>query len=458
LTENGLQEKVLAMTRIVVVGMGYVGIPMAAVLADVPGFAVVGIQRRSPRSAWKIDLLNQGKSPFAGDEPGLDELLTRVVDKGTFSVTDDYSVIREADYILINVQTPADGADNEPHYLEIKAVAQHIGVNLKKGAMVILESTVAPGTTLNIVRPILEEASGLTAGKDFGLAYSYERLMPGHLIDYIVNLPRIVGGINAESEEKARQLYAAIVKSDILTTDIISAETAKTMENAYRDVNIAFANEMALICESLGIDVWEVRRLINSRPQRDMHLPGPGVGGHCLPKDSWLLRYGVKAYGTNELADVEQETQLLVMARAINSAMPEYMLKLIHKALAHHGLAWSQAQLTILGVSYLENSDDVRNSPAYDLIERLESQGATLIAHDPYVREFPQAKFTQDLKEAISKSDGLILVTKHREYEHLDLQWAKTLMRTPILVDGRNTYSKHLAQEKGFYYLGLGKG
>lgn len=430
---------------------------MAAVLADVPGYAVVGIQRRSPRSAWKIDLLNQGKSPFSGDEPGLPELLARVVGKDTFTVTDDYGAIREADYTLINVQTPVDLSDNEPQYLEIREAAQHIGAHLQPGAMVILESTVAPGTTLNVVRPILEETSGLTAGKGFGLAYSYERLMPGHLIDYIINLPRIVGGIDAESERKAKQLYASIVKSNILTTDILTAETAKTMENAYRDVNIAFANEMALICESLGIDVWEVRRLINSRPQRDMHLPGPGVGGHCLPKDSWLLRYGVKAYGTQELADLDQETQILVLARTINKAMPEHMLKMVDKALARHKLAWSQARLTILGVSYLENSDDVRNSPAYDLIQLCRSKGATIIAHDPYVREFPQAEFTQDLKEALSGADGFIIVTKHREYEQLDLGWAKSLMRTAIAVDGRNTFSKLQAREKGFYYLGLGK-
>jgi UDP-N-acetyl-D-mannosaminuronic acid dehydrogenase len=438
--------------------MGYVGIPMAAVLADVSGFSVTGIQRRSPRSAWKIDLLNQGKSPFAGDEPGLAELLARIVNQGTFSVTSDFSVIREADYVLINVQTPADGSDNEPQYREITAAAQDIGAHLKRDTAVILESTVAPGTTLNVVRPILEKASGLTAGEDFALAYSYERLMPGHLIDYIINLPRIVGGINAVSEAKARQLYAAVVKSDILTTDILSAETAKTMENAYRDVNIAFANEMALICESLGIDVWEVRRLVNSRPQRDMHLPGPGVGGHCLPKDSWLLRYGVKTYGTNELADVEEETRLLVLARTINRAMPEHMVRLVYKALAHHAMALGKARLAILGVSYLENSDDVRNSPAYDLIRELEPSGAQIIAHDPYVKEFPQAKFTRGLKEVVSGADVLVIVTKHREYEQLDLAWARSIMRTPIIVDGRDTFSQHLAQEHGFFYLGLGKG
>ncbi|MBW1714099.1 MAG: nucleotide sugar dehydrogenase, partial [Deltaproteobacteria bacterium] len=252
-------------TKIAVIGMGYVGIPCAALLADVDGFEVTGLQRRSVRSGWKIDVLNEGRSPIEGHEPGLEELLTKVVNKGTFKVVDDYSVIAQMDIVLIDVQTPTDGLDHQPTYDSLRAVCREVGRWMKPGTLVITESTVAPGTTENVVIPILERRSGLKAGADFSVGYSYERVMPGRLLDYIINLPRIIGGIDKKSEERARAMYAKIVKAELHTTDVLTAETSKTMENAYRDVNIAFANEMALVCEKLGIDVFEVRKLINSR-------------------------------------------------------------------------------------------------------------------------------------------------------------------------------------------------
>jgi UDP-N-acetyl-D-mannosaminuronic acid dehydrogenase len=207
-------------TKIAVIGMGYVGIPAAALLADVPGFDVTGIQRRSQRSGWKIDVLNSGKSPIEGEEPGLDELIARIVKKGSFRVTDDFSVIREMDIVLIDVQTPTDGEDHQPAYLSLKEVSREVGEYLKSGALVIIESTVAPGTTQNVVMPLLERKSGLKAGEDFCLAYSYERVMPGKLIEYIQNLPRIVGGLDKESERRAVEMYKKIVKSEIHSTDI----------------------------------------------------------------------------------------------------------------------------------------------------------------------------------------------------------------------------------------------
>jgi len=259
--------------KIAVVGMGYVGIPAAALLADVPGFDVTGIQRRSQRSGWKIDVLNAGRSPIEGDEPGLEELIAKVVKKGTFRVTDDFSALRKMDAILIDVQTPADSADHTPSYLSLKEVLRRVGEYMKKGALIIIESTVAPGTTQNVVQPILERKSGMKAGRDFYLAYSYERVMPGRLIEYIQNLPRIVGGFNKKSEELAVSLYKTIVREKIYSTDILTAETSKTMENAYRDVNIAFANEMALICENLNVNIYEIRGLINSRSSANLYSP-----------------------------------------------------------------------------------------------------------------------------------------------------------------------------------------
>ena len=443
----------VASHKIAVIGMGYVGIPVAALLADQKGVDVTGIQRRSQRSGWKIDALNAGKAPFEGEEPGLDDLISRIVKKGSFRVTDDFSVIKDMDIVLIDVQTPTDGADHMPRYLSLKEVSRHVGAHIKKGTLVVIESTVAPGTTQFVVQPILERKSGLKAGRDFYLAYSYERVMPGYLLDYIINLPRIVGGVNKKSCDKAVQMYKKIVKAKILSTDILTAETSKTIENAYRDVNIAFANETAIVCESLGIDVFEVRELINSRAERHMHVPGIGVGGHCLPKDTWLLNYGVKKYGKFPI-----NPEFVQLARKINDLMPIHATEMISEALASRKIALRDAKIALLGVAYLEDSDDVRNTPAYDLILEMEAYGAEVVAHDPYVRIFPEAELSRDLDHVVKGSDCIVIATKHKPYFKLNLKKVKSLMRTPIIIDGRNVLDRTKAEKAGFLYKGIGKG
>lgn len=442
-----------ALTKIAVIGMGYVGIPVAALLADRKGFDVTGIQRRSQRSGWKIDVLNAGKSPIEGEEPGLDDLIGRIVRKGSFRVTDDFSAIKDMDIVLIDVQTPTDGADHLPRYLSLKEVSRWVGTYIKKGTLVVIESTVAPGTTQFVIQPILERKSGLKAGQDFYLAYSYERLMPGCLLDYIINLPRIVGGVNKKSCDKAVEMYKQIVKAKILHTDILTAETSKTIENAYRDVNIAFANETAIVCESLGINVYEVRELINSRAERHMHVPGIGVGGHCLPKDTWLLNYGVKKYGKSPM-----NPEFVQLARKINDYMPIHATEMIRGALASKKIALRDAKIALLGVAYLEDSDDVRNTPAYDLIRELEAYGAEVVAHDPYVRAFPEAELSRDLDHVLKRADCVVICTRHKPYFKLKLKKVKSLMRTPIIVDGRNVLSRAEVEEAGFLYKGIGKG
>jgi UDP-N-acetyl-D-mannosaminuronic acid dehydrogenase len=437
---------------IIVIGMGYVGIPCAVLLADVPGHKVIGVQRRSERSGWKIDVLNKGLSPFDGQEPGLADLIGRVVEKGTFRVTDDISVCKDADVILIDVQTPTD-TRRVPEYLSLREVSTSVGQYMKKGALVVIESTVAPGTTQNIVQPILEETSGLKAGQDFYLAFSYERVMPGRLLEIMVDFPRVVGGIDARSTELAVELYGTIVKQEITATDVLTAELAKTVENAYRDVNIAFANEMALICESLGVDVYEMRELINARPDRHMHLPGAGVGGHCLPKDTYLLRFGVKEYGARDV-----DTGMITLARNINDAMPDHMARLVEEALAEAGRELKGARVAVLGIAYLEDSDDIRNTPAEPLIHTLRGRGAWVVAHDPYVWGYEGEELTRDLGKALRGADCLALVTKHQMYFELDLGHVKALMGTPVIVDGRNVFSAQACREAGFVYRGIGKG
>ncbi len=440
-------------TKIVVVGMGYVGIPAAALLADVDGYDVTGLQRRSKRSGWKIDVLNSGKSPFEGVEPGLDELIARVVKKGTFRVTDDVEVLRDTDIILIDVQTPTD-AQNIPQYLSLREVSSQIGKRIRPGVMVVVESTVAPGTTQNVVQKIIERESGLKAGVDFDLVFSYERVMPGRLIEYIVNMPRVVGGINEQSTRRAVEMYSKIVKAEIHTTDTLTAELAKTIENAYRDVNIAFANEMAMVCESFGVDVYEIIRIVNARHDRHMHIPGAGVGGHCLPKDPWLLRYGLYEYGSYKM-----EPEIISLARRINNHMPIHTTNLVENALLSRQIDPHDAIVVILGLAYLENSDDTRNTPAAAVETALQSKGAKIRLHDPYVRQwaFSEHPVYRDVYEAAKGADCLVLVTRHQEYFTLDLDRLKSVMRTPIIVDGRNVFDRVAIEAKGFEYRSIGK-
>jgi UDP-N-acetyl-D-mannosaminuronic acid dehydrogenase len=474
--------------------MGYVGIPCAALLADVDGFRVTGVQRRSVRSGWKIDVLNAGQCPFEGDEPGLAELIHRVaVEKKTFQVTDDYAVCREAQAVLIDVQTPVDD-DHVPRYASLREVCAQAGQHLQPGTLVIIESTVAPGTTQHVAQPILEESSGLQAGRDFHLAFSYERVMPGKLLAYITDMPRVVGGIDAESTRRAVELYGHIVRAEITASDCLTAEMAKVIENAYRDVNIAFANEVALACERMGVDVYDVRQLINARHDRHMHIPGAGVGGHCLPKDTYLLAYGVEAYGqggakrgdggTGRGGDGEKGRQgdevrngfeLVKMARQINDGMPAHMLGLVEEALSEAGQELAGARVAVLGVSYLEDADDTRNTPAVPLIVALQERGAEVVAHDPYVSEHewrlawpaePGAPLTADLAAALAGADCAVLVTRHQTYCDLaasnpdgsGLAWLKAQLGRPVLVDGRNVFEREACEQAGLVYRGVGKG
>jgi UDP-N-acetyl-D-mannosaminuronic acid dehydrogenase len=421
----------------------------------------VGVQRRSKRSGWKIDWLNEGKNPIGGDEPGLSDLIARVVKKGTFKVVDDISTCKDAEVVLIDVQTPTD-ANRVPNYDSLREVSVEVGKRLKRGTLVVVESTVAPGTTENLVKPILEKASGLKAGKDFCLAFCYERVMVGRLIKNIVDLPRVVGGINGESTERAMELYGHIVKAKLCPTDVLTAEVAKVVENTYRDVNIAFANEMALVCESLGVDVFKVRELVNtlpndpknpaSNPVRNMHFPGAGTGGHCLPKDPWLLKYGLDTYGKFKFLP-----KIIVDSRETNDFMPVHVVDLVEDALAEHGKKLKGAKVAILGVAFLENSDDTRNTPSATIYAELKKRGAKPVLHDPIVRDF-DLPFTRDLDEVLTSADAVVLSTKHKVYLSLDLGEMRRKLATPVLVDGRNAFTMEAATMVGLTYRGVGKG
>lgn len=444
-------------TNIVVIGMGYVGIPMAALLADVDDFFVTGVQRRSVRSGWKIDWLNQGKNPFEGEEPGLDELITRVVRNGKFKVTDKYDIVDNADFILIDVQTPVDDK-KIPRYESLRDVLKLVATHMKKGVTIIIESTVAPGTTDNIVQPILEHESGMKRCEDFYLIFSFERVMPGKLIEYIIDFPRVIGGGCDKANQKAKFLYGKVVKKELQVTDTLTAELTKCIENTYRDVNIAFANEMALVVEDFNRNIFEIVKLINYRHDRMMHYPGSGVGGHCLTKDPHLLVYGHRTYTKNKY-----ESEILLKSRELNDFMPEHMVELMEDAL-NEAKKHDNIKIALMGVSYKADCDDTRNTPSEKIISilknRYHSHNISYIAHDPWVREkdYKETELTDDFDAAVSKADVLIFATNHREYYSIDLDELKKKVRTPILIDGRNIFNKKEMIKKGFIYRKVGEG
>jgi UDP-N-acetyl-D-mannosaminuronic acid dehydrogenase len=248
-------------------------------------------------------------------------------------------------------------------------------------------------------------------------------------------------------------LYKTIVRKEITPAGVLTAELAKTMENAYRDVNIALANEMARVCEAMGVDVYEIRELMNARPDRNMHLPGAGVGGHCLPKDPWLLKFGVDTYGARPVL-----MRMIALARQVNDEMPLHLVDLVEEALAERGMALDGNHIAVLGVAYLEDSDDTRNTPAIPVIEALQDGGASVVAHDPYVRDLEGYELTRDLEMALKGTDAAVIVTKHRQYFDLDLSWLRETMRTPVLVDGRNVFDAASTRAEGFTYKAIGKG
>jgi len=472
--------------KIVVVGMGYVGIPVAVEFANA-GFDVVGVEILK----WKVDWIDEGKCPIQGNEPMLAELLEKVVKNNKLRATQDFSVCREADAILICTETPFDLKRKEPNYSALKSAVSSVAENIRKKSLIVVESTIAPKTMEKVVKPILEktfskkskksfgvdatefqqeflafsekpkafpengkpyfpynEKNGKKAGKDFYLANCPERVMPGKLLHNIENLDRVVGGIDQKSQELAVELYSHIVKGKLYPADCLTAEVVKTVENAYRDVQIGFANEIALICEKLGIDVFEVRELVNKCPYRNMHLPGAGVGGHCLPKDSWLLAYSVKD---------KIDPRMLMTAREINENMPLHMIELIEECFKEIKKDLKKSKISIFGLAYLQNSDDTRNTPSLPIIEKLKENGADVIVHDPYVKEYEGTHITDDIDKSLKGSDCLVLVTAHDEYKKLNLKKIKELMGTPLIVDGRNLFSKKECEKEGFVYKGVGK-
>ena len=434
---NDIQNRSL---RVTVLGSGYVGLPTAALFADA-GFHVTAVDIK----AEVVKAVNSGVSPV--NELGLKELISRNVKAGRLSASLNTSEMNEADAILISVQTPIT-QKRRPNLSFLKKALEDVGNAIRKGMLIVISSTVPPDTMQNMVKPKLGSLSGLKAETDFFLAYVPERIAPGNAIKEFVESPRLVGGIGPNSTKIASELFKTVCKT-VIETDATTAEIAKLAENTFRDINIAFANQLALICEQHGVDVTEVIKLANTHPRVNIHTPGPGVGGPCLPKDPYLLTYKTSLKTQN----------LIKTARKINDYMPKHIVKLILQALKNTGKDIKKSKIAILGTAYKVDVDDSRGSPSKPIIKELIRLGAKVIAYDPHCSETFGAQKAKSLKNTVEKADCTIIVTDHKEFRKLNLQEIKTLMNdNPAIIDGRRIINPHEAEKLGFIYYGIGYG
>ena len=425
--------------RLVVLGSGYVGLPTAAIFAEA-GFNVVAVDVKQE----VVDNINSGISPIR--EPGLQEIVKRSVVAGRLKASLNSQVdLRKAGAVIVSVQTPIYES-KRPNLSFLKKALEDVGKGYHSNMLVVVSSTIPPGTMLNLVKPKLEDLTGLSVESDFYLAYVPERIAPGRALQEFVESPRLVGGVGPNSTKVASELFRAVCKN-VIETDAATAEVAKLAENTFRDVNIAFANQLALICEQYGVDVKKVIELANTHPRVMIHTPGPGVGGPCLPKDPYLLIGGLKLGRLN----------LPGVARLINDNMPDHIVKMTLLALKDAGEDVRNVKVTVLGTVYKADVADSRLSPAEPIIRELLRLGIRVTAYDPYCQETFGAERAEGLQNAVKYSDCIIIVTDHKEFKKIDLQWLRSEVKErPLIVDARRVIDPSLARSHGFKYYGLG--
>lgn len=416
-----------------VLGLGYIGLPTAALLAA-RGHDVLGVDV-DPR---RLDLMAQGVLR----ETGLKELVEVGVLSGRLRTG---TAVQEADAFLVCVPTPRVAGRRDLTLADVLAAIESIAPHLRKGNLVVLESTVPPGTTDDVIRPGLDRLSGLSCGNDYFLACCPERVLPGNLVHELAHNARTVGGVDDESGRRAAALFRTVVSGEVIVTDARTAEMAKLMENTYAAVNIALANEFAGLAESAGVDVREAIALANRHPRVNLMNPGPGVGGHCIPVDPWFLVDGAFA-----------SADLISQALRTNDAMPGRVAFAIGEALARTGKPVRGARVVLMGVSYKGGVDDVRESPALGIASRLWELGADVIFQDPIATGFPHP-VQVDLLTAVSGADALAVIADHPQYLGLEplLPRLRRLMRpNPVFVDTRGV----VKSAEGFLFWRLGRG
>jgi UDP-N-acetyl-D-glucosamine dehydrogenase len=406
--------------RVAIIGLGYVGLPLAVEFADA-GLTVLPVDL----DPVKVEMLRQGRS-YIPDVP--EQRLKRVVDAGRLTATTDFSVLRDADAISICVPTPLRKT-KDPDLSYVVAAVEQVARFLREGQLVVLESTTYPGTTDEVVRPMLERG-GLVAGRDFFLAFSPERVDPANTEWHTGNTPKVVGGVDPQSTEVASALYGTIVGTTVQVSSTRVAEMVKLLENTFRAVNIGMVNELALMCRQMNIDVWEVIDAAKTKPFGFMAFyPGPGLGGHCIPIDPFYLSWKARQSGF--------ESRFIELAGHVNSSMPRYVVERVAEALNTVGKPIKGARIHLLGMAYKADVGDYRESPAIDIARTLRDRGAELTYSDPHVPSVDEHGVTMDATDIDvalgSGVDCVVIVTAHSAFDYVALA-----SRASLIVDTRN--------------------
>ncbi len=405
--------------RVGVIGMGYVGLPLAVEIAR-SRIKVVGVDVVQS----KVEQINRGSS-YIPDVPSSE--LLKHVQSGYFRAVTDFSVLRELDAIVICVPTPL-GKTKDPDLSMVVAAVEKIAENLKTNQLIVLESTTYPGTTEELMLPKLQE-SGLRVGRDFFLAFSPERVDPGNPIYNTRNTPKVIGVVTPQCLEVASRLYEQFIEKIVPVSSSRAAEMVKLLENTFRSVNIGLVNEVALMCDRLGVSVWEVIDAAASKPFGFMPFqPGPGLGGHCIPIDPLYLSWKLKT--------LNYRARFIELASEINADMPHYVVNKVNNALNDFSKSVKNSKVLILGVSYKRDIDDLRESPALDVLQLLQRRGAKVMYHDPYI---PEVEFDErslmsiDLDEGLRQADCTVIITNHS-----NLDYEKVVAASKVVIDTRN--------------------
>lgn len=427
-----MKEKLLSLIaerKIVVgvVGLGYVGLPLAVEKAKA-GFKTIGFDVQEE----KVKMVNAGHN-YIGDV--VDAELAQLVKKNILSATTDFSFIKDVDFIAICVPTPLD-AHQQPDISYVESSACSIARYLTKGTMVVLESTTYPGTTEELIKPILEKGSGLKCGEDFFLGFSPERVDPGNLIYKTKNTPKVVGAIGEDAREVIGAMYGAVLGDKVhAVSSPAVAEMTKILENTYRNINIGLINELAILCNRMNINIWEVIEAAKTKPFGfTPFYPGPGLGGHCIPLDPYYLSWKAREYGFH--------TSMIESSMMVNDRMPEYTVERCGKILNRHRKSLNGARILVLGIAYKQDIDDYRESPALRVIEELEKTGASVAFYDPYIPEYREhGKLRQGepalTAELLRLADLVVVTAAHTtiDYEFVQ-QHARAVFDTKNVMKG----------------------
>lgn len=417
--------------KICIVGLGYIGLPTAVMFAN-HNVRVHGVDVNEKA----ISMIQQKQLHI--EENGLQERLENAIDQGLLTVS---TKPVEADVFIIAVPSPIN-SDKTANLEYVRKATASVVPYLREGNLVILESTVPPKTVEDVMLPEIVK-SGLIIGEQVYVSHSPERVIPGRIFEELVNNDRIVGGVNEISAIKTKELYEVFVKGEIHLTDATTAELVKVMENTYRDVNIAFANELAKLAEKIDVNIWEAIKFANFHPRVNIHNPGPGVGGHCIAVDPWFLV---------ELSP--EHAEIIHKARMTNDGMPAYTAKKAWSILEAKGK--TNAKVAVLGLAFKGNVDDMRESPSTEVIHELQALGLHVVSYDPHIKENQHPTQTQSLYEAASEADLLLVLTDHNEFKDMKPTSVMDVMHTKHMLDTKNCMNREEWSKAGFAFYALG--